>query len=231
MPAQGRNDNATSGGKAMSQASIEFDQLYTCARESLELEILRTENAQTENDSEKRSAGGRSRELVKTIYLGWLRSALARLPPASSSPEPLAVAAGCVSVLRDLEDCDFVLVNLLEEVKRDGSLQNALSMYKGVGLVDFDDQLAAEKRNSPFRSSLGSGGYLVKLRRKLGKFALRVAELLVHAVKAVSRLESLEISPSIGWSGPLPSVSFEFQLTAESVTLRELFRLLMGEKG
>jgi hypothetical protein len=123
----------------------------------------------------------------------------------------------------------FVVDNLLESVKRDDSLQNSVTRYVDLGLLDFPTtNFEEEKRNSPWGSNFRSGRYLRRMMNGLRKVALTVIEIVMNAVKLIPKL--VEITPDlvIGWTGPSPNISLSFDLEADSISIHDLFNALKG---
>jgi len=144
-------------------------------------------------------------------------------------PDPEVVLQKGLRALNRIEQFRFLLENLLEAVKRDDSLHNCLIRYGSLGLHDLPvSNLSEETRQSPWAFNWGSGRLLRKLWNGLQKAALTIMEILANAIKVVPKLVSIKPKPSIGLSGPFPTLSLQFDLEAESITIHELFHDLKG---
>ena len=145
-------------------------------------------------------------------------------------PVPELVFKNGLNALKRIEEFRFLLDNLLEAVKRDDSLQNSLTRYSELGLIDFPvSHLAEEKRNSPWLFNRGTGRLLRKMLGRLRDAALTVMEMVINAMKQIPHLISLKPKAEIGVSGPFPTFEVQIDMEVEPVTLHELFRALLGE--
>jgi hypothetical protein len=130
-----------------------------------------------------------------------------------------------------IETFRFVLENLLEAVKRGESLQDSLKNYNYVGVLK--NQSAAKFKddvhNSPYQSNADSGWFVRSLWKAVKKVALKVMEIMTHAIKAVPKWVTLKPKPSIGLAGAFPTFSLEIELDAESITIHDLFLQLTGK--
>lgn len=146
-------------------------------------------------------------------------------------PAPELVFKNGLNSLKRIEEFRFLLDNLLEAVKRDDSLQNSLTRYGELGLIDFPvSHLAEEKRNSPWPFNRGAGRVLRKLLERLRDAALTVMEMVINAMKQIPHLISLKPKAEIGVSGPFPTFEVQIDIEVEPVTLHELFRALLGSE-
>ena len=145
-------------------------------------------------------------------------------------PVPELVFKNGLNALKRIEEFRFLLDNLLEAVKRDDSLQNSLTRYSELGLIDFPvSNLTEEKRNSPWLFNRGAGRVLRKLLERLRDAALTIMEMVINAMKQIPHLISLKPKAEIGVSGPFPTFEVQIDIEVEPVTLHELFRALLGE--
>jgi hypothetical protein len=148
--------------------------------------------------------------------------------------EPASVFQRGLTALSDIEKERFLLENLLEAVKRGESFRNMLERYNTLKLTDYE--IANLPRESPAptkpniqspvlpSSSIGAGSLLRQLLGRLKKVSLKIMQLLVNALRVIPKFMS--IKPSIGFSGPFPSLSFQLDLQTESRNLYELFQEL-----
>jgi hypothetical protein len=195
--------------------------------------IAAVERNQLENEVElKTVAAGAAEPLSKRILLEKYgetsRKVLESLKPQVADAE--AVVRGGLKALEHVEELRFLLDNLIEAVKRDDSLHNALKRYQELGLVQHSalTEVTEETKNSPWLWNRDAGRFLRGLWQRLRKLALVVMELLVNAIKVVPKFASLKITPSIGVTGPFPTLHLQFGLEAEPVTIHELFHDLFG---
>lgn len=144
-------------------------------------------------------------------------------------PDPEVLIWRCVSALNRLEKSHFLMSNLIEAVKRDESLQNVLIRYQHLEIFSSENgRLTEETRNSPWLSNRGAGALLEILRNGLKKVAFTVMEIFCNALKCIPKFIALRPKPSIGLSGPFPTISLQFDIEAESVTIHELLEGLKG---
>jgi hypothetical protein len=148
-----------------------------------------------------------------------------------ASPEPEMVLEHSTRGLHRVDRCRHLLENLLEAVKRGESLNNTLDEFGRLDLAEkasASSPLGIEKATSPFLWNLGAGRFLRRMLRRLKKLALTLIELVVNAVRAIPRFVSIHPKPSLGFAGAFPTLSFEFDLEAEPITIHELFHALEG---
>lgn len=144
-------------------------------------------------------------------------------------PAPELVFKNGLNALKRIEEFRFLLDNLLEAVKRDDSLQNSLTRYSELGLIDFPvSHLTEEKRNSPWAFNGGAGRVLKRLLGRLRDAALTVMEMVINAMKQIPHLISLKPKAEIGITGPFPSFGVQIEIEVEPVTLHEFFRALLA---
>lgn len=146
-------------------------------------------------------------------------------------PDPELVFKNGLNALKRIEQFRFLLDNPLEAVKRDDSLQNSLTRYSELGLIDFPvSHLKEETRNSPWLFNRGVGRVLKKLWESLRDAALTVMEMVINAMKQIPHLISLKPKAQIGVTGPFPSFSVQIDIEVEPVTLHEFFRALLASE-
>jgi hypothetical protein len=141
-------------------------------------------------------------------------------------PEQLFVAG--LGALDKIESFRFVLDNLHEAIKRGESLQDTMTNYVHIGLLELPCPLDADVHNSPWASNAGSSRFLRGLWKGLKKVALVVMEVMTQAIKAVPKWIALKPAASIGMTGVFPSFELEFELAVETkeVTIHEIFQNL-----
>jgi hypothetical protein len=165
-----------------------------------------------------------SRRILLEMYDDTSRKVLESFKSEIADAE--AVLRGGLKALQRVEEFRFLLDNLLEAVKRDDSLNNALLRYRELELLEHPDLHDAKEettKQSPWPWNRGAGQFLRRLWQRLRKLALTVMEVLVNAIKVVPKFASLKITPIIGITGPFPTLHLEFGLEAESVTIHDLF--------
>lgn len=145
---------------------------------------------------------------------------------AEDEPDPESIFKKALSALSEIDQERFLLENLLEAVKQQKrSLNGVLQTYHALGLTDIDaNQINEGERVTGTDvpgSSVGSGKLLGRMLGTLKKIAIKTIQLCINAMKAIPRF--VGIRPSIGFSGPFPTFSIEFELEMESVTLHDLF--------
>jgi hypothetical protein len=150
-------------------------------------------------------------------------------------PEPASVFQKGLTALADLEKERYLLENLLEAVKRGESFRNVLERYNNLKLTDYQitnvprENTTSTKSNTLPSSSSGAGNLLRQLLGRLKKVSLKIMQLLVNVLKVIPKFMS--IKPSIGFSGPFPTLSFQLDLQTESLNLYELFQDLTRGLG
>lgn len=143
--------------------------------------------------------------------------------------EPTSVFQKGLTALANMDKERFLIENLLEAVKRGESLRDTVGKYRTLGLTDIDvSQVAIDVNNnndgaaSLPPSSVGAGKLLGQFLHKLKKVSTKLMQLVINAMKAIPKF--IGIKPSIGFSGPFPILSLQFDLQTESITLHELFQ-------
>jgi hypothetical protein len=147
------------------------------------------------------------------------------------SLDPELVFKRAARSLERVESFRFLTDNLFEAVKHDESFNDTIKNYRHLSLFPSPtggSALPDDKRNSPWILNRFVGGFLKKLRKGLKKLALALIELLINALKVIPRFEEIEITPSVGFAGPFPTVSFDIALKAKGIAVHELFETLMG---
>jgi len=184
-------------------------------------------------ESERPTDGAQKRLLDE--HQATLNNILARL--GEEKPDPASIFQKGLRALADVDKERFLLENLLEAVKRGESFRNTLERYHAVGLTDIDvSQLPletppSEKEKAPAlpASSVGAGNLLQQFLNKLKQVATKTMQIVINAMKVIPKF--IGIKPSIGFSGPFPSFSLQFELQTESITLHELFQDLTRGLG
>jgi hypothetical protein len=145
-----------------------------------------------------------------------------------SPPVPESVFKNGLTALKRIEQFRFLMDNLLEAVKRDESLQNSLIRYNALGLtgVTFPPNMGEEKKQSPWPSMRGAGRLLSKVLKGLGNAALTVMEMVTNAINLIPQLAAIKPKAVIGFTGPFPTLSLQFEVEVELMALHELFRRL-----
>lgn len=144
-----------------------------------------------------------------------------------NTEEPKSVAKAALRGLHRLNALGFVLQNLMEAVKRDESFSDTVGRYSKLGILKSVQPLAPDTKTNPWLSSATVWGILKSVTSQFRKVALRLIELLLNALRTVPMFVKLKPSPSIGLSGFLPSIAFEFELEIEGVALNELIDVLL----
>jgi hypothetical protein len=147
--------------------------------------------------------------------------------------EPASIFQKGLTALSDLEKERYLLENLLEAVKRGESLRNVLERYNTLKLTNYEISNVARESPTSTKSlpssSGGAGSLLRQLLGRLKKVAIKIMQLLTNALRVIPKFMS--IKPSIGFSGPFPTLSFQLDLQTESLNLYELFQDLTRGLG
>jgi hypothetical protein len=144
-----------------------------------------------------------------------------------NAEEPKSVVKAALQGLHRLDTLGLVLQNLMEAVKRDESFSDTVRRYSKLGILKSVPPLPQDIKTNPWFSSETVWGKLKKVTSQLRKIALRCIELLLNALRAIPMFVELKPSPSIGMSGFLPSIAFEFELEIKGVALNELIEVLL----
>jgi len=202
-----------------------FEHFHRDGLNDIELHRLRIEEELKTALSNKGAQG-----LLFEQYSDMVKGIIENLRLGKRDPE--AVFQNGLGALKRIEQFRFLLENLIEAVKRDESLNNSLRQYDSLGFFDFKFvDLSEEKRNSPWLSNPGSGRVLRRLWDSLRTVAFTVMDIVANAIKAVPKFVSIKPKPTIGFSGPFPTFSLQFDLEADSMTIHELFHVLKGSEA
>ncbi len=193
-----------------------------------ELKLLRATTVPYPADGPIQSA----HEALRMMYESTLDGVIEQVANATLAD---AALRGSLMALKKVDDLRYLLLNLLEVVKRGDSLQDGLKRLHEAGLVDgaAGEKISTfpltEKRQSPWPSTLRAGRFVRALLSKLTDAALSLMELATNAIKAIPKFASLRVKPNIGWTGFFPTFTLQVDLQAEAVSLYDFFELLKGE--
>jgi hypothetical protein len=147
-------------------------------------------------------------------------------------PDPATIFQQGLTALSDVEKERFILENLLEAVKRGESFSNMLGRFNALKLTNYEistippEIITTTESNNQgvtnLTSSKGTGRLLEKLLDRLKKFALKIMQLLINAMKMLPKF--ISIQPIVGFAGPFPTFSFQLDLQTESLNLYDLFQ-------
>jgi hypothetical protein len=142
--------------------------------------------------------------------------------------ESKSVVKAALQGLHRLDALGFVLQNLMEVVKRDESFRDTVERYSKLGILkSIQKILPADQKTNPWFSSANVWRLLESVKSQFRKIAFRLISILLNTLKTVPMFVKLKPSPSIGWSGFLPTIALEFELDIEGVALNELIDVLL----
>jgi hypothetical protein len=144
-----------------------------------------------------------------------------------NTEEPKSVVKAALQGLYRLDELGFVLQNLMEAVKRNESFSDTVARYGKQGILPSVQPLAADTKTNPWASSAAVWGMLKSVKSQFRKIAFRLINIFLNTLKTVPMFVKLKPSPSIGWSGFLPTIALEFELDIEGVALNELIDVLL----
>jgi len=143
-------------------------------------------------------------------------------------PDPVSVFQKGLAALSNIDKERFVIENLLERVKQGYSLRDTIERYHRLGITDIDVSQIPFDSPTPLagvdlpESSIEFGKLLQGIVQNLKKVATKIIQLLINAMKVIPKF--IGIKPSIGFSGAFPTLSLQFDLQTESLTIYELFQ-------
>jgi hypothetical protein len=183
-----------------------------------ELRILIRQEAPTPTNEAQKALVGKHQALLENI----LESL------SEEKADPASIFQKGLAALSEIDKERFLIENLLERVKQGYSLRDTVEKYHGLGLTDIDvSQIPSDGSkplagSEPPESSIGAGKFLQGIQQNLKKVAAKIIQLVINAMKAIPKF--VGIKPSIGFSGPFPTFSLQFDLQTESLTVYELFQ-------
>jgi hypothetical protein len=140
------------------------------------------------------------------------------------NPDPTSGFQKGLKALDKIDKERFLIENLLEAVKRGESLKDTLKKYNYLGLTNINVDHGPDVPPAMPPSSMGAGVLLRRFSDRLKKLATKVAQGVVHAMKAIPKFVGMK--PSIGVAGPFPTLSFQISLEVEWLTLASFFQTL-----
>lgn len=148
-----------------------------------------------------------------------------------SKQEPDQILTMALGGLTKIQQEQFVLENILESLKKGEDLTNISSRLERLGLLpsEFKTEPIPDDKNVPDpkvqqERNWGAGKFFRDLLKKLKKPALLLLESAMSAAKAAGKF--VEVTPIIGFVGPVPTVSLKFESKGASV--EELIKMLEG---
>ncbi|MCI0468098.1 MAG: hypothetical protein L0Y57_14050 [Beijerinckiaceae bacterium] len=138
---------------------------------------------------------------------------------------PEAVFAGCLSLLDEANRKQFVLLNMLEEVKRGTPLSRIVRNFNDAGETNIplpSDPLPPGSPTDP------KPGWLIrKLAGAVKSLAVKLIEIAITFMKDAFGEGAVAIEPIVGFSGWYPTVMWKINLTLleyKADKLQNIFR-------
>jgi hypothetical protein len=141
----------------------------------------------------------------------------------SGKTDPKLVLQRAFSAFSELDQRRFILLNFLEAIKRNEPLDVTIRNYNKERLttINMDNISYSDVPQSPDAPT--NGLFLQTLLKQLTKVSIILIRIITNALRAIPNLHT--IKPTLGLVGLVPSLSFE--LEEESMTVQELFDLLI----
>jgi hypothetical protein len=132
--------------------------------------------------------------------------------------------------LSRLEALGSLVQNLMEAVKNDESFSDTLDRYSKLRIINLPSPINLEKdqKVNPWLSSVGVWRILESIKDQFRRIILRLIGLLLNAIKTIPMFIEIKPTPSVGWSGFLPSFSLEVDCSVQGASLHELIEVLIG---
>jgi hypothetical protein len=192
-----------------------------------ELTVLVNEDVELPEEASE----NQTQKLLLNQHQGFLKSLLNNLKK-EPKPDPASVFKKALGALSEIEKERFLRENQLEAIKRGESLSEIAERYNALKLSSLEvsnipreappSAESTKEVPNPPASSMAAGNLLQRLLARLKKVSVKVMQLLVNAMKVIPKF--VGIKPSVGFSGPFPSLSFQIDLEAQPLTLFELFQ-------
>jgi hypothetical protein len=114
----------------------------------------------------------------------------------------------CLDSLDKIEKERFILVNLLEGLKRDGKsrLGELLSRYVKVGVLDENEEVFEAAKSQPDEPQPGK--FVLWALDALNRFWRVLVKAMIAALKTVLADVAKAVKPIIGTTGPLPTLTW-----------------------
>jgi len=149
-----------------------------------------------------------------------------------AKPDPEQILKKAMSKLNDASRLELVASNLLEGVKEGKHLGELVKRYVELGLIqEASSPPAASSGKQDPQLQRRDGSFLEKALGWARKIGTLVWRLGVNAVRTIPRFVKLKPRVRFGFVGPLPTLSLDFELEADGLTLHELGDLLTRGLG
>jgi hypothetical protein len=138
-----------------------------------------------------------------------------------SPTKQLSVA---LSALSKLEKREFVLSNMLEQLKKGEDYYKILERFNNLGITDIE---IPEEQEEQTPNNEGKGSGIVRGLKALRDFGKAVVQIVISLINSIPDL--IQLKPRIGVAGTfVPTISFEVE--PKSQTAKQLYNLLTKYK-
>jgi len=138
---------------------------------------------------------------------------------AAQGPE--AVFKETLHSLNEIEAKRFIILNVLEALKKGDKIGDIIRRYGGLGLIPAKDATGPEN-TTPLQATRA----LLARKSIWERVTTAVAQLAINALKSVPKW--VEIEPHFGFVGPMPMLSFS--LKGKGMNVQELIEILLKSR-